>query len=127
MAFKVAFKVNGPLFGSPSNEVKKFLVMAKEEIAKQGVNRIKQRLGQVLENPTGRYESHVRTERQRNDFMITDLPVVYGPWLEGTGSRNAASRFKGYRTFRIIRQELDSEVIKITRSEVEQLVKRLNE
>jgi hypothetical protein len=25
---------------------------------------------------------------------------VYGPWLEGVGSRNATTRFKGYRAFR---------------------------
>lgn len=26
--------------------------------------------------------------------------VVYGPWLEGVGSRNQSTRFKGYRMFR---------------------------
>jgi hypothetical protein len=27
-------------------------------------------------------------------------PILYGHWLEGTGSRNATSRFKGYWSFR---------------------------
>jgi hypothetical protein len=45
------------------------------------------------------------------DDMATDIAVTtdlasYGPWLEGTGSRNDTTRFKGYHGFRIATQEL---------------------
>jgi hypothetical protein len=31
---------------------------------------------------------------------------VYGPWLEGVGSRNNTTRFKGYHAFRNAAQAL---------------------
>jgi hypothetical protein len=34
--------------------------------------------------------------------------VIYGPWLEGVGSRNRTTRFKGYFTFRRTAQQLKS-------------------
>jgi len=38
--------------------------------------------------------------------VISDSGVVYGPWLEGVGSRNQATRFKGYAIFRRTRDKL---------------------
>jgi hypothetical protein len=39
--------------------------------------------------------------------VISDRGVVYGPWLEGTGSRNQTTRFKGYASFRRVRDWLE--------------------
>lgn len=39
--------------------------------------------------------------------VIYDSGVVYGPWIEGVGTRNAASRFKGYAMFRKARTALE--------------------
>lgn len=40
------------------------------------------------------------------DIVTTDL-ATYGPWLEGVGSRNHSTRFKGYHGFRRAGQALD--------------------
>jgi hypothetical protein len=41
---------------------------------------------------------------------IVDGDVVYGPWLEGVGSRNSpVTRFAGYHTFRKAGQKLNGE------------------
>ncbi|MGV9803926.1 hypothetical protein ACWDTP_38425, partial [Mycobacterium sp. NPDC003449] len=41
-------------------------------------------------------------------YEVNDGGVVYGPWLEGTGSRNApVTRFRGYATFRRVKAMID--------------------
>jgi hypothetical protein len=105
----VSFKVNthGPLFNGAANRaVTAFLGEAKQEVADEGVNVVHQRLDMVLQNPTGHYESQITTEQHMNDIHVTDQQMVYGPWLEGTGSRNKTTRFKGYATFRKTTQDL---------------------
>lgn len=41
------------------------------------------------------------------DTLVTTDLATYGPWLEGSGSRNDSTRFKGYHGFRRAGQELD--------------------
>lgn len=41
--------------------------------------------------------------------QIDDGGCIYGPWIEGTGSRNATTRFKGYSTYRRNAQEMQDE------------------
>ena len=65
-------------------------------------------LDRVLQHPTGYYESQVRPQRVAIDtYSVNDSNVIYGPWLEGTGSRNRARPgFPGYHTFRIVRDRM---------------------
>ena len=58
--------------------------------------------------------------------MITDGGCVYGPWLEGVGSRNATTRFKGYSFFRKTSQWLQKEVVNIANKALKRLVQRLS-
>jgi hypothetical protein len=76
----------------------------------------------------GLYESSIHTERSVVDHLIiTDTPVVYGPWLEGVGSRNyPVTRFAGYHTFRRVSQLLDSMAEVKADSELTPYVERLN-
>lgn len=43
------------------------------------------------------------------ETIVTTENATYGPWLEGTGSRNETTRFKGYHGYRLTAQELDGE------------------
>lgn len=66
--------------------------------------------------PTGYYESHVHISNSKGDVEIGDggqAGPVYGPWLEGVGSRNATTRFKGYHTFRKVTTMLESRIAEI--------------
>jgi len=47
------------------------------------------------------YRFKVEAKATAPGWKIWDQDVIYGPWLEGTGSRNRTTRFKGYRLFRI--------------------------
>lgn len=103
------FKLSGPMFdGRAKAAVDAFIVAATGEVADQGVNDVKQTLGAVLKHPTGYYESRIQSSRQRDDHVIDDGGVIYGPWLEGTSSRNQTTRFKGYATFRKVTQRLQA-------------------
>lgn len=49
---------------------------------------------------TGHYRQNIHPKSQGLLGTISDGGVIYGPWLEGTGSRNQTTRFKGYGSFR---------------------------
>lgn len=113
--------ITGPLYdGGASKAVSAFLDDASREVAELGVNEIQSRLGQVLEHPTGRYRGQVTTDRASGEanWSITDHGVIYGPWLEGTGSRNKTTRFKGYSVFRKTRQWLEGQAVDIAESKL---------
>jgi hypothetical protein len=120
-------KMSGPLFnGQAAKILSDCVVDISDDIGRQGVNDIKTRLGAVLQNPTGRYERSIQTDRQRNDLSINDSGIVYGPWLEGVSSRNQSSRFKGYATFRQVTQQLDVKAGQIATSKVAKCARRVS-
>ncbi len=98
-----------------------------EALAQEGVRRVKSRLGQVLQNPTGYYESRIQVDRRSQYRGISDGGVVYGGWLEGVDSRNRTTRFKGYRTFRIVMQELNRDKERLAQPLVNDYVRRMNQ
>lgn len=103
--------INGPLFnGEAQRAIEDFQTEAESTIADYTVNEIQAELGSVLKNPTGYYKSKIQTNRQSDDNIVSDSGVVYGPWLEGVGSRNKSTRFKGYATFRRVTQRISNEV-----------------
>ena len=101
--------VSGPIFdGRAENALLMYGHDVGQHVADTGKSLVRAHLAAVIRHPTGRYEAGVHTDRQANDVAIHDADVVYGPWLEGVGSRNApVTRFAGYHTFRIVGQELD--------------------
>lgn len=106
MAADVTVRVSGPLFdGRAPAVVAAFLHDAKEEVANQGYADIHHELDRVLRNPTPYYETQIQIERAVAD-RVHDGGVIYGPWLEGVGSRNGTTRFKGYFHWRRVRQAL---------------------
>ena len=54
---------------------------------------------------TGKYSMPVVAGA--DETVVTMDLATYGPWLEGTGSRNETTRFKGYHSFRLAAQQLD--------------------
>ncbi len=102
------------------------IIEVNEAIAQEGVDRIKRRLDMVLVNPTGFYRSNIQIERREIYRGLSDNNVVYGGWLEGVSSRNRTTRFKGYKTFRLIQQELKNDKEQIAQPIITQLVRELS-
>jgi hypothetical protein len=103
-----AVETSGPLFnGQADRAFKDYAIDAEQHIAEQAVGEIRRQLDRVLKNPTGRYRRSIRVEKKGSMHRVGDGDIVYGPWLEGVSSRNQRTRFKGYRTFRIVSQRID--------------------
>lgn len=96
---------NGPLFDTRARRVFDDLrEELEEEAAEYVLDHIQQTFHTHFKHPTGYYESNVRIRPSMGGgHQVWDGGMagpVYGPWLEGVGSRNATTRFKGYRAFR---------------------------
>lgn len=61
------------------------------------------------------------------ETVVTTENAMYGPWLEGTGSRNLTTRFKGYFGYRRAAQQLDDEAEIIAEEVLEPYIEAINE
>ncbi len=125
----VTVRQKGQIFNSANTRAagRVMVTNINEALAQEGVRRVKSRLGQVLQNPTGYYESRIQVDRRSQYRGISDGGVVYGGWLEGVDSRNRTTRFKGYRTFRIVMQELNRDKERLAQPLVNDYVRRMNQ
>ena len=112
LSMKVA--TQGPLFTrAAADKMAKAVNSATRELVQKGEQRLAEQLrprpaGVYLsveqagpgKASTGNYRRNISTEFKNMSAIIYDGNVVYGPWLEGIGSRNATSRFKGYGVYR---------------------------
>lgn len=74
----------------------------------------------------GHYRRNLHQEVRETLGIISDGNTVYGPWLEGTGSRNATSRFKGYASFRRVGAWLQTQAQKVADKYLAKLAEKLN-
>lgn len=100
---------------------------ALKEIADYTRFEVLMQLDRVLVNPTGYYESQVKAERVAVDtYSVNDSNVIYGPWLEGIGSRNRARPgFPGYHTFRTVRGRMERKADAVAEAAVQRMVGEL--
>jgi len=113
----------GPLFdGRAAHIINEFTEEARRRIGEEGARDVQSTLDVVLRHPTGHYRSNITFR----DPRITDSGVVYGPWLEGVSSRNNSTRFKGYSTFRKVRQRLQEKAGHIAERALPPYLRRLN-
>lgn len=76
--------------------------------------------------PTGYASRSVRTRAMSDHHVVTDSGIVYGPWLEGVGSRNQTTRFKGYAIFRRTTASMQREAVSWAQPIIDRMVKELN-
>ena len=114
MNINVKVATQGPLFTrAAADKMVKAVNSATRELVQKGEQRLAEQLrprpaGVYLsveqagpgKASTGNYRRNISTEFKNMSAIIYDGNVVYGPWLEGIGSRNATSRFKGYGVYR---------------------------
>lgn len=124
----LSVQMKGRLFQGISidSRLARLITEIKEAVSDYAHYLMLMRLHNVLQNPTGYYESRIMVQRQGEDIFLTDSGVVYGPWLEGTSSRNQATRFKGYHSFRITKNEVDQKKAIIAQPLVNRFVSEMN-
>lgn len=98
----------GPLFDGRAQDAMPGIVDAVSgALGTEGERRVLAGLDATLRRPTGAYRSRITLYGPRaGQSRVHDRMGIYGPWLEGTGSRNRTTRFKGYRNFRTATQVL---------------------
>ena len=109
-------EVKGPLFTSGAPLIMNQAVRDAEEAVADETRRRVKLAGQTA----FRYDSvprrgyypgnwlrHVYSEAKVGYHQVGDSGIIYGHWLEGTGSRNRTTRFKGYFMWRKTYQEMN--------------------
>lgn len=95
-------QLTGPLFdGSAVDAIRNYVDDLPLEVAKAGLDDWLTIYRGQVKHPTPYYEYLVKAERQGSGMahLWDGGEVPYGPWLEGTGSRNAPrTRFAGYHS-----------------------------
>lgn len=102
----------------------RMVIGVNERIAQVTFDRIHARLNNVLKNPTGYYQSRIVIERREIYRGVSDSNVVYGGWLE---RGRAGTRFRGYSTFRIVRDQVSREKAQIAQPLVDQFIQEMNQ
>lgn len=108
----ITVKMTGPFFKAPKQSaIRHLLDDITKEVADDGLSEVQTLMDAAFKNPTPYYETMVIADRVGHDMVIHDRGIVYGPWLEGVGSRNKTTRFKGYshwrRTFQYLKKQVD--------------------
>lgn len=108
MGMTVEVDYRGVLFdGALEPQIRAGFHDALHDVANDAKDNILQVFGSVLRtHPTLRLEEGVTVRPVGADFIVDDGGVIYGPWIEGVGSRNRTTRFKGYATYRRVAQSV---------------------
>lgn len=105
---EVTVTFSGPLFdGRAQAAMPGIVAEVADKLGTEGKRRVLLGLDATLVRPTGAYRSRITKYANGGQARVHDNRGIYGPWLEGTGSRNRTTRFKGYRNFRTATQQLN--------------------
>lgn len=99
--------LRGPLFsGVAERDLELAIASVQREVASYAEFQWQMNMTQSFQNPSNppRYQSKINVMRREQDLVVNDgwpgSGLAYGPWLEGVGTRNATTRFKGYFAMR---------------------------
>ena len=100
--------VRGPFFSSHAdNIVDSGCNLLEKRLAAAAHWHLQIKMHGYFRHPTPYYWTRVIDKPRADYHVVTDQGVIYGPWLEGVGSRNRSTRFKGYFHFRQTTQSMN--------------------
>lgn len=124
---EIEIRTHGPLFdGRAAHAVTAFLEEAKDDVAHQAYSNVMANLNASIRNPTPYYETQVTVDRAGANRVVNDRGIIYGPWLEGVGSRNKTTRFKGYFSFRRAVHKTRTEATGVAERTLRKYLPRMN-
>jgi hypothetical protein len=120
-------EVRGPLFSGAAKGIIDGAIKASiRELVAESETMVKVQLYPGHGLVTGHYRRSIHGEIiDSRHGRVNDSKVIYGPWLEGTGSRNTG-RFKGYSMFRKTVQTMRRRAPGFVQKHVARMVKGLN-
>lgn len=120
--------VRGPLpDGRAEKALEEYVQDVSKVVAQRGARLVVSLLKSSIKNPTPHYWNTIHIEPLGSGWEVTDTNAIYGPWLEGTGSRNRARPgFPGYHSFRRAGQQLDGMAGPIAEDHLRLYIPRMN-
>lgn len=119
--------LSGPFFSTAGPAlVASMLDEMKFRVAGQVLADVQYNLDRSIRHPTPYYETQIMVQRRVDDWVVHDRGVSYGPWLEGTSSRNRTTRFKGYASFRRAVQSAGTKAPQIIAAIAQRFVNAMN-
>lgn len=101
--------------GQGNMMLRRFVKDAENTVAVYAEAQVLLRLQRSLKTQTPYYTTRVGIRYRGGVPVVDDGRVIYGPWLEGVGSRNApVTRFAGYASFRRTAQLVERNAARIT-------------
>lgn len=99
--------VSGPVFdGRADAYIAEACQRAQDTLGGVGLAAVRAQTS-AFRHPTGRFASKLDMRSYRHGAVVA-APLIYGPWLEGSGSRNRKSRFPGYHLWTVAAQAVES-------------------
>jgi hypothetical protein len=125
--YRIRIDGRGPLLdGRGPAHIRRAIDDIEHEVARYGKDQVQQRLNRVLRTQTPYYRTRIRAVRTGGRWEVNDSGVIYGPWLEGVGSRNyPVTRFRGYGTFRWVAQRVQHNATRIAERVLRPYLRRL--
>lgn len=118
----------GPIFNEAQRRgiMADFVRQATDDVSAQAYAEVMGNLNRSIRRPTPYYETQIINQRLSAELRrVHDRGIIYGPWLEGTGSRNRSTRFKGYASFRRAKQRVRAQVPALLAGSLARCVARL--
>lgn len=117
----------GPVFDGRAEH---YLQEASDEwvktLALTGAVVVRQNMNTSFRTQTPHARLMVEAKPEAPGWKIWHQNLIYGPWLEGTGSRNRTTRFKGYASFRRAVGVINARAVAIGQPIVARWVAKMN-
>lgn len=111
--------LSGPLFnGLAAQAIERATREVERKTAEFGAAMIRARMDRTFRRQTPYYRLQNQARPDAPGWKISDNGVIYGPWLEGVGSRNRTTRFKGYFIYRRSVAEIQRHMNRIAEQEI---------
>lgn len=122
----VETRMTGPLFdGRAQAAVDRFVRDGTKVLTQVGYDMVRLKYAARIRQNTGHFLGRITSEVRGSIGEIYNKYIVYGYWLEGVGSRNATTRFKGYWAYRESYIELDARSAEILQPLVDKMVREM--
>lgn len=122
----VEIVVKGPILTGQADTIVGLMVDdIRDEVAAFAIEAVQFNLDGSIKHPTPYYETQIQISNVGHDRSVNDRGIVYGPWLEGTSSRNQTTRFKGYASFRRAHQTTEQNAQRLADRVVHRYIGRL--
>ena len=123
----VSVQAHGPVFdGRAERELQDASDEWVRNLATTGASVVRQNMNASFRTQTPHARLLVEARPEAPGWMIWQQRLIYGPWLEGTGSRNRTTRFKGYWSFRRAVSVINARAVAIGQPIVAKWVAKMN-